>query len=202
MKESSKSRILETAAEEIQLHGLAGAGLNQILRASGFSKGAFYHHFRSSDELIYALIDEVLTTRLTREWIRPLDRSRNPQADFERIAQNTLAGALSKKNSDIELFLQLIQDRAVLTKENQDLLDSLLQAWLGAVERVLRAASRQGRFKLKPDEKSIAWLLLGAFQSAFQSAQIVSGTLLARSILRSIFSLIPSSANQTDASNN
>jgi TetR/AcrR family transcriptional regulator, transcriptional repressor for nem operon len=202
MKKSARSRILATAAEEIQLNGLAGAGLNRILRASGFSKGAFYHHFSSGDELIRALIDEVLTTRLTKDWIRPLERARNPITDFERIAQNTLASALNQNPSDMALFLQLIQDRAVLAKENQVLLDRLIQAWLHAVKRVLRSAYRKGSFISKIDEKSFAWLLLGAYQSAIQSSHVSSGTLLTRSILRSVFSLLNTTCVHVDTSNN
>jgi AcrR family transcriptional regulator len=52
--EHTRIRILETAALAFAEHGYDGTSLNAIVRASGLTKGAFYHHFASKEELALA----------------------------------------------------------------------------------------------------------------------------------------------------
>lgn len=49
--ERTRLRILEVAAGLYAEHGYAGTSLNEIIRASGLTKGAFYFHFDSKAEL-------------------------------------------------------------------------------------------------------------------------------------------------------
>jgi AcrR family transcriptional regulator len=50
----TRLRILDTAAVAFAEHGYDGVSLNEVIRRSGLTKGAFYHHFASRDELALA----------------------------------------------------------------------------------------------------------------------------------------------------
>jgi AcrR family transcriptional regulator len=52
--ERTREQILGTAAQEFATRGYAGTSLNGIVRASGLTKGALYHHFASKLELALA----------------------------------------------------------------------------------------------------------------------------------------------------
>jgi AcrR family transcriptional regulator len=52
--ERTREHILRTAAREFATRGYAGTSLNAIVRTSGLTKGAFYHHFASKQELALA----------------------------------------------------------------------------------------------------------------------------------------------------
>jgi AcrR family transcriptional regulator len=52
--ERTRLRILEAAAAAFAAHGYDGVSLNQLIRESGLTKGAFYFHFPSRDELALA----------------------------------------------------------------------------------------------------------------------------------------------------
>ncbi len=52
--EATRLRILEAAATAFARTGLAGTSLNDLIRESGLTKGAFYFHFSSKDELALA----------------------------------------------------------------------------------------------------------------------------------------------------
>lgn len=52
--ERTRRHILETAALSFAEGGYAGTSLNAIVAASGLTKGAFYHHFDSKEELALA----------------------------------------------------------------------------------------------------------------------------------------------------
>jgi AcrR family transcriptional regulator len=50
----TRERILEIAAAAFARDGYQGTSLNELIRQSGFTKGAFYFHFASKEELALA----------------------------------------------------------------------------------------------------------------------------------------------------
>ena len=56
----TKGRILKAAGSLYSNHGCEGTTLEDILTSSGITKGAFYHYFKSKDDLCIALLDKVI----------------------------------------------------------------------------------------------------------------------------------------------
>ncbi|WP_458413437.1 TetR/AcrR family transcriptional regulator [Schinkia sp. CFF1] len=52
-----KDKIINTAIHMFETYGYHGVTVNQIVEESGTSKGGFYHHFKSKDELLYIIHD-------------------------------------------------------------------------------------------------------------------------------------------------
>ena len=66
----TRQQIIETAATAFAGRGFDGVALNDIVRASGLTKGAFYFHFASKEELALAAFrakQEELVGHLTGE---------------------------------------------------------------------------------------------------------------------------------------
>jgi AcrR family transcriptional regulator len=60
----SKTHILATALAVFAEKGFAKASMNDIVRASGLSKGGVYWHFKSKDDLITAIFDQFFVEQL------------------------------------------------------------------------------------------------------------------------------------------
>lgn len=58
--EETRARILEAAEQCFAQHGYDAAGVAEICRCAGVSKGAFYHHFPSKQALFLELLEEWL----------------------------------------------------------------------------------------------------------------------------------------------
>ena len=56
----AKEQILEVATRLMAVQGYHRTALDHVLRESGAGKGNFYHHFRSKEELGYAILDRLL----------------------------------------------------------------------------------------------------------------------------------------------
>jgi AcrR family transcriptional regulator len=54
----ARAARLDAAARGLASDGYAGASVDRIVREAGLSKGTFYWHFASKDELFLALVDE------------------------------------------------------------------------------------------------------------------------------------------------
>jgi len=63
---STREAILEAASRLIHVHGYNHTSLDDVLRESGVGKGNFYYHFKSKEELGYAILDHVIASFLER----------------------------------------------------------------------------------------------------------------------------------------
>jgi len=57
--EQTKSDILNTAKELFLEKGFDSVNIEDIVKALGLTRGAFYHYFKSRDDLIYVVIDQM-----------------------------------------------------------------------------------------------------------------------------------------------
>jgi TetR/AcrR family transcriptional repressor of nem operon len=87
----TRRRLLEVGQQEIYLHGFQGASLAKILKRTGVTKGAFFHHFSSKATFGYSVVEEVIAEMIDAQWVRPLRGSGDPletiAAEFERGAR-------------------------------------------------------------------------------------------------------------------
>ncbi|TXL67788.1 TetR/AcrR family transcriptional regulator [Cerasibacillus terrae] len=61
-----KQKIFHTALSLFEKHGFHGVSVKEIVEAVGTSKGGFYHHFSSKDELLFLIHDEFITHALEK----------------------------------------------------------------------------------------------------------------------------------------
>ena len=60
--EETKARILEAAVKQFSVNGYNKASVDSICEQAGVSKGAFYHHFQTKQDVFLALLDGWLQT--------------------------------------------------------------------------------------------------------------------------------------------
>src|SRR5204862_7791127 len=77
----ARTRLLEAAMQVIRAQGYSATTVDDICRAAGLTKGAFFHHFRSKEDLAVAvaryfseMAEQFFGTAPYREIADPLDR--------------------------------------------------------------------------------------------------------------------------------
>jgi TetR/AcrR family transcriptional repressor of nem operon len=63
---STREAILEAATRLMHVRGYQNTSLDDVLRESGVGKGNFYYHFRSKEDLGYAILDQLVAGFLER----------------------------------------------------------------------------------------------------------------------------------------
>src|ERR1700741_4313223 len=53
----TRERILATAEPMVLRQGFAGTSLDDLVKATGLTKGAFFHHFKGNAELAQTLVE-------------------------------------------------------------------------------------------------------------------------------------------------
>ena len=56
-KEQSRMRIIEAARQLFRRRGFDGASIDQVMNLAGLTRGAFYAHFESKDDLVARVLD-------------------------------------------------------------------------------------------------------------------------------------------------
>ncbi|MEA2438884.1 MAG: hypothetical protein QOH76_308 [Thermoleophilaceae bacterium] len=85
----SRESLLDAAARVFTERGYRGATVDAIAEAAGLSKGAFYWHFESKDELMLAVLAERVE-RPVKELIE-LIRSAGPEENISSVATSRFA---------------------------------------------------------------------------------------------------------------
>lgn len=57
-KESTRRRIVETAAARFRKDGIEGVGVADLMADAGLTHGGFYSHFSSKEDLVQAAVEE------------------------------------------------------------------------------------------------------------------------------------------------
>ena len=107
--EATKQHILEAASQLFSQSGYDAAGVAEICKAAGISKGAFYYHFPSKQAVFLALLDQ---------WLENLDLS------FSQV--RLVSGGVA------DSILQMAHMMAGILPNAQDQITLLLEFWLQA----------------------------------------------------------------------
>jgi AcrR family transcriptional regulator len=105
--EETQARILEAAVKQFSVSGFNKASVDDICKQAGISKGAFYHHFKTKQDVFLALLDG---------WLQTFDQ----------------AIEASKNQTVPETFQQLTEYFPYIFESAGDNLPMFLEFWLQA----------------------------------------------------------------------
>jgi AcrR family transcriptional regulator len=154
--ERTRAAILDAASEEIYCRGFQGATVEGIVAKTNMTKGAFFFHFRTKNELGYAMVDEVLREVTLNRWIRPLAAYKNPvQGIISRFRKNI------ETTSEDHMALgcplnNLVQEMSAIDPVFREKLNAILRLWIDETEKYLKKAQSEGYLKKDVDTRQVA----------------------------------------------
>ena len=84
---SLREIIIHESQKLFSLHGFLGTGINEIIQASGTSKGGFYNHFCSKEDLFFEVLTE--SQRIWREKVlADVNKIESPTQKIIQILHN------------------------------------------------------------------------------------------------------------------
>ncbi len=81
--ESTRQRLLAAAVESFRRHSVAGTSLQMISDELGLTKSAIYHHFRTRDELLEAILEPVMGQ--LEQLVAAAESARGPRAQADAM---------------------------------------------------------------------------------------------------------------------
>lgn len=188
-EEDRRAQILRIATELFREKGYHGTSLEDIADRVGFTKPAIYYYFDSKEDLLFAIVERVVSRALERvqrigaQGSPPLERMHailveNTRVVLEHIDENTAfyneRGLLSPERErmvrDIErAYTQILRDTYADGVRSGDLLDIdpsiAVSTLLGATIWVYRWFRPGGRLSIEEVAESVADLLLNGYRA-------------------------------------
>jgi TetR/AcrR family transcriptional regulator, transcriptional repressor for nem operon len=173
---ATRERILDTAHDMVLQQGYAATSLDQILGKAGVTKGAFFYHFKSKEELARALFERYLEgDRQVLE--QTLHRAEKLASD--PLQQVLLAlGFLEEMFSGLEaphpgcLIASYCYQNELMTPETTTQGRAALAMWRDAIAAKLRAAAKLHAPRGEPDYEALGDLPNVVIEGGFVMAKI------------------------------
>lgn len=163
----TRKQILDVAFWEVYKNGFQAVSVNDIIAKTTVTKGAFFHHFPTKNDLGYAIVDEVLTGLTITKWVQPLAAYKNP-------VQGILKNLKEKidESSDEQLGLgcplnNLVQEMSTVDPVFREKLNDVLELWIQGVEKQLKRAQAGGYLKSGADTRQIAQFIVATHEGGF-----------------------------------
>jgi AcrR family transcriptional regulator len=157
--EETRARILERAAEAFARDGYSGASLNELIRATGLTKGAFYFHFDSKE----ALALEVFRDRQAAWFAAITEQLEGGGSPLDRLAAATSAlAALMESDPAVRCIGRIAEELAEDPRLGPEV-GRLQDRWVEMVAGLLREAVAAGEVRPDLPVEEVADVAVAAF---------------------------------------
>ena len=168
--ERTRAHIVNTAALAFAEHGFDGVSLNDIVSASGISKGAFYFHFSSKEELALAAFRAKQQEMLSRLRTQPTKSSR---ADLI-VSSMRRRAQLIREDPSFRCISRLGAQFNLLAAPGS-IYSSYLEEAIGNIAELIRDGQRGGEFRADLDPDAAARVVFAGAVGIDSLSQLSSG---------------------------
>ncbi|KAA0126924.1 TetR/AcrR family transcriptional regulator [Chryseobacterium sp. SN22] len=165
MKKSQETRlhILQTAFQLIYGKGYQTTSVDEIIAGTKVTKGAFYYHFKTKDEMGLAILNELLKPTFTAHFIKPLESSGNA---LESIYNLLYAILMEDSFMTVENGCpasNFTQEMAPWNIEFTRTLNELSKDWEQAMVDAIEKSREKGLIRTEAEAKEIAVFVLSGY---------------------------------------
>ncbi len=169
--EKTKQFILEKAAVLFNQNGYAGTSMDDIMKATGLSKGALYGNFRSKDEIAVAAFERAvaIVSAEVRERTRVIEHALDKLKAVvyfykERILNPPVEGGCPIQNTSVEA------DDA--HPELRDKAREAMTMWTDRIAITLQKGIEKGEVRPDVDKAAFAIRFIGTLEGGIMMARL------------------------------
>jgi AcrR family transcriptional regulator len=188
----TRSALLESAFSVIYRHGFQAAGLDDILKEAGVTKGALYHHFADKSELGYAVVNEIVKGPLLQRWLAPLERTDDPLSVLQAFLRDQ---ATTDPRFELRLgcpLNNLAQEMSPLDERFRAAINAAFTAWRRGFTRALERGQAAGTVRRDVDARQVAAFLIAAIEGSYGLAKSAGSLSVLRSNLEMVVTFLDS----------
>ncbi len=156
----TRERILRAAMELFRKHGFHNTSVARILKSANITKGGFYFHFKSKEELGIAVLER------TRDfWMQNVIATLAHEPDARSRIRRMVEIMTQMYRGDIfhgcALLAVLTAEMMESKSEFADRIKGILSAWQKSIAEILEQGKAEGLFRREVDSEMLALILIG-----------------------------------------
>ncbi len=149
--EATRSEILTVARRLFSDFGYHNTGISDIQAATGLTKGAFYHHFRTKQELALAVLDEAKEA-YARHMIEPAKEEASGVRQLITLLGCAVALNCQPEWQNCRLLATLCAEMTAVDGELVDAVRSVYEQLFETVASMVAEAQKEGQAADGPPE--------------------------------------------------
>jgi AcrR family transcriptional regulator len=176
----TRERLTQAAVAVFARSGYDRATVDEIVREAGFSKGAFYVHFESKEDLFWSM----LTERIGRHQDAFRD-SIDHQGGVADNVRTILTAVFDLAEADplwSSLFMEF-SAHAGRNEKARQLLADMYGRWRESIVLILEAGRAAGRIREDIDAKFIATIIVAAVEGSIMQARLAPEAVRLRKLI-------------------
>ena len=166
----TKSRIINVARTLYSSHGCDSTTLDDIITASGVTKGAFYHYFKSKEVLCHELID--YASAEYAELIESLDDQLEPLGKLLKLIRTLDELNTGGEWVNCKLILRLSADSHDSHPHLQKKIRMFWSWYTSVFEEMISNCQQAGQLSTTPDSQTLAKMVMSMIAGAITFERI------------------------------
>lgn len=155
--------ILQKSFELIYRKGYQATSIDEIIATTQVTKGAFYYHFKTKDDMGLSLINEVLYPGMYNVMIKPLEEGKDPVKAIYKVMENLL--------NDFVFFnpdygcpaINLIEEMSPMNATFKKALSRLVKQWQTAIVAALNKGQADNLFASTFVPEEVAMVVISGY---------------------------------------
>lgn len=161
--EATRQNILQKAFELIYSNGYQTTSVDEIIATTQVTKGAFYYHFKTKDEMGLAIIKELMIPNFQNTFIEPFQNDDNPMDTIYNLMHYLL---MENEHLKVEYGCpasNFTQEMAPWNIDFTKALNQLSLQWENAMIDAIEKGKENGIIKAEVSAKEVAVFVLSGY---------------------------------------
>ncbi|MPT31956.1 MAG: TetR/AcrR family transcriptional regulator [Chryseobacterium sp.] len=169
--ENTKQLIIEKTATVFNVKGYAGTSINDVMRATGLSKGCIYGNFENKDEIALSVFDHNFgkVTQHMKERILATEDSIERLLVYPQTYKNYFRYPYLQAGCPILNTATEADDTHPLLKER---VQKALDLWKTSIENQIKRGMERNEIKADTDPTEITIVMISMIEGAFMQAKV------------------------------
>lgn len=186
-REETRQKLLDSAFSVFATHGYERATVDEIVREAGFSKGAFYVHFGSKEDLFWAMLEGRID--VLQETMRgALDNAQSAAENERRVLEAIFA--LDKEDRHWPaLFVEFVA-QAARNQRVREKLNEMYRRWHSFTVELLEEGRLAGRVRKDLDVDFMASVTMALIEGSLMQSRLAPDSVNLDSMVEPLSRLI------------
>lgn len=159
----TRANILNKAFNLIYVNGYQSTSIDEILAMTNVTKGAFYYHFNSKEQMGLAIINEIIFPEIDQSFILPLKDTDKPVKDIYKMVRTILFDVPFFKVENGCPLANLIQEMGPLNLDFGIALNGISNRCIKALKEALKQGKKAGKIRSDTHVDEISYFILSGY---------------------------------------
>lgn len=169
--EATKEKIVQEAIQLLSVKGFYHTSLEDLLQATGLSKGGFFNHFKSKEELGFAALDAAFRMWADR-YFPAIEAIQDPRERLVAMIDGCVRFAATKPWRGGCFFLALTPEMDDQHEGFRERLQACFDTWEQAIVGTIEEGQAKGVFRKDLDGAAVARFLMAAYEGSVLVAKL------------------------------